>query len=447
MTNFATRDIFVDAFEASQRSVSCSQTIAELRRRAFDHFLEIGFPTTRLEKWRFSNVAPIANTEFSVAASATIPRSALSTYGVAQSNEENPLLVFVNGRYVSDLSNTVGVPDNVNAGGLADALTSESAAGLVESTLAATASFKGDAFTSINTGMFYDGAFVHVPDNTVVEQLIQLVFVTVPSADGIPIMSNPRVLLLLGDNSEARFIEDYVSYGSGRYLTNGVTEVIGGANARVDHYKLVREDTEAFHIGSMHLRLDRAASFSSHSVTLGGEIVRNDVQAVLDGEGAECTLNGLYLVNGRRLVDNRTTINHAKPHCSSHELYKGILDDQARAVFNGKIVVAIDAQKTDAKQTNKALLLSEEAQINTKPELEIFADDVKCTHGATVGQLDDDALFYLRARGLGFEQARNVLIQAFASDLLERVRLPVVRAQLDRLLLEQLAGLRGRNLA
>jgi len=446
MTNFATRDVFVDAFETTQRSVSCTPTMAELRHQAFDHFLEIGFPTTRLENWRFTNIAPIANTKFSVAKAATIPRSALSTYGVAGSNGQYPALVFVNGRYVSDLSNTAGVPGNVNAGGLADALDSESAVGLVESTLGATASFKGDAFASMNTGMFHDGAFVHVPDNTVVEQPIQLVFVTVPSADGIPVMSNPRVLLLVGANSEAHFIENYVSYGNGRYLTNGVTEVVGGTNSRVDHYKLVREDTEAFHIGSMHLRLDRAATFSSHSVTLGGEIVRNDVQAVLDGEGAECTLNGLYLVNGRRLVDNRTTINHAKPHCSSHELYKGILDDQAHAVFNGKIIVAIDAQKTDAKQTNKALLLSEEAQINTKPELEIFADDVKCTHGATVGQLDDDALFYLRARGLGFEQARDVLIQAFASDLLERVGLPVVRAQLDRLLLEQLAGLRGRNL-
>ena len=193
----------------------------------------------------------------------------------------------------------------------------------------------------------------------------------------------------------------------------------------------------------MHLRLDRAASFSSHAVTLGGAIVRNDADATLDGEGVDCTLNGLYLANGRRLIDNHTTIRHASPHCSSHELYKGILDDEARAVFNGKIVVAIDAQKTDAKQTNKALLLSEEAQINTKPELEIFADDVKCTHGATVGQLDEDALFYLRARGLAEEQARSVLIHAFASDLLNRIAVDSIRAQLEDLLLRQLPGAGG----
>ena len=193
----------------------------------------------------------------------------------------------------------------------------------------------------------------------------------------------------------------------------------------------------------IYSRLARAANFSSHAVTLGGAIVRNDVQATLDGEGVECTLNGLYLANGRRLIDNHTTIHHAKPHCSSHELYKGILDDRAHAVFNGKIIVAIDAQKTDAKQTNKALLLSEDAQINTKPELEIFADDVKCTHGATVGQLDEDALFYLRARGLAEHQARSVLIHAFASDLLNRIAVEPIRTQLDALLLRQLPGAGG----
>ena len=213
----------------------------------------------------------------------------------------------------------------------------------------------------------------------------------------------------------------------------------------VDHYKLVREAAAAYHIASMHVRCDRSASFSSHVVTLGGAIVRNDAQALLDGEGVECTLNGLYLADGQRLIDNHTTIRHAKPHCNSHELYKGILDDQARAVFNGKIIVAIDAQKTDAKQTNKALLLSEDAQINTKPELEIFADDVKCTHGATVGQLDEDALFYLRARGLGLEQARSVLIHAFASDLLNRIRVEPIRDQLDELLLAQLPGSGGES--
>jgi Fe-S cluster assembly protein SufD len=222
-----------------------------------------------------------------------------------------------------------------------------------------------------------------------------------------------------------------------------VTEISGGPGATIDHYKLLRDGAAAFHIGSMHVGLDRSASFVSHAITLGGAIARSDVDATLAGEGAECTLNGLYLANGTQLVDTHTTIRHAQPHCSSHELYKGILDDHARAVFNGKIVVSIDAQKTDAKQTNKALLLSEDAQINTKPELEIFADDVRCTHGATVGQLDADALFYLRARGLALDQARNVLIHAFASDLLNRIAIAPIRARLDSLLLQQLPGLGG----
>ena len=240
-------------------------------------------------------------------------------------------------------------------------------------------------------------------------------------------------------------IEIYGGGDGAPYFSNGVTEVFAGPNAVVDHYKVVREGSAAYHIGSMHVRCERSASFSSHAVTLGGAIVRNDTHALLGGEGVECTLNGLYLADGQRLIDNHTIIHHAKPHCNSHELYKGILDGQTRAVFNGKIIVAIDAQKTDAKQTNKALLLSEDAQINTKPELEIFADDVKCTHGATVGQLDEDAIFYLRARGLGLEQARSVLIHAFASDLLNRIRVEPIRDQLDELLLAQLPGSGGES--
>ena len=288
------------------------------------------------------------------------------------------------------------------------------------------------AFAALNTALFGDGVFVHVAANVVVESPIQVLFVTTPrSTDSDTTeypMTHPRILIAVEENSEIRLVENYGGEGNTPYLTNTVTEVFGGANAVIDHYKLVREASAAYHIGHMHLRLNRGANFSAHTITLGGNIVRNDTMAVLDGEGVSCTLNGLYIANRQQLVDNHTTIHHAKPHCESHELYKGILDDQAHAVFNGKIVVAIDAQKTDAKQTNKALLLSEDAQINTKPELEIFADDVKCTHGATIGQLDADAMFYLRARGLGLEQARSVLIHAFASDLLNRIGIASIRA-------------------
>ena len=336
------------------------------------------------------------------------------------------------------------LPAGVEVLSLADVLASEAneTRAVVESHLASGAGIEDEAFTALNTALLHDGAVVRVPAGTVVEQPIQLLFVTSPPPGGEPVMTHPRVLLVVGENAQVRVVESYGG-GDSVYLTNTITEVIAGPSAVVDHYKLVREGPSGYHIGTMHVRLGRAANFSSHAVTLGGAIVRNDAQALLDGEGVECTLNGLYLANGRRLVDNHTTIHHAQPHCSSHELYKGILDGEARAVFNGKIIVAIDAQKTDAKQTNKALLLSEDAQINTKPELEIFADDVKCTHGATVGQLDEDALFYLRARGLGLEQARSVLIHAFAGDLLNHIAIEPIRDQLDDLLLAQLPGSGG----
>ena len=270
------------------------------------------------------------------------------------------------------------------------------------------------AFIALNTALFRDGVFIQVAADVVVDRPIQMLFVTTSNSTDSNTtespMTHPRILIAAGENSQIRLVETYAGEIDTPYLTNVVTEVIGGENSAVDHYKLVREASAAYHIGHMHLRLNRNANFSSHAITLGGNIVRNDVVAVLDGEGVSCTLNGLYIAKGQRLVDN------------------------------GKIVVEIDAQKTDAKQTNKALLLSEDAQINTKPELEIFADDVKCTHGATVGRLDADAMFYLRARGLGLDQARRVLIHAFASDLLSRIGIQSIRTDLDELLLAQLSG-------
>ena len=444
MTDVAPLDALADAFEAVRRTAQSPGAIADLRRRAFERFSALGMPTKRLERWRFTNVAPIAGTAFTLAAPAEKAVAKVDAAPHALSGV-GARLTFINGRYVAPASDLARLPAGVEVGSLADVLASESGVlrAAVNSHLASAAGIDDEPFTALNTALLHDGAVVHVQANTVVEEPIQLLFVTSPPEGGAPVMTHPRVLIVAGENSQVRLVESYGGGGESPYLTNAVTEVVAGAAAVVDHYKLVRESFSGYHIAAMHVRLARAANFSSHAVTLGGAIVRNDAQATLDGEGVECTLNGLYVANGRRLIDNHTTIRHAKPHCSSHELYKGIIDDQARAVFNGKIIVAIDAQKTDAKQTNKALLLSEDAQINTKPELEIFADDVKCTHGATVGQLDDDALFYLRARGLGLEQARSVLIHAFAGDLLNRIAVEPIRAQLDGLLLRQLPGAGG----
>ena len=442
MTTLAPAEACADAFEAVRRTAAAPDGVADLRRRAFERFTALGVPTTRLEAWRFTNVAPIASTAFALAAPAEREAAKADTAPHALSLGAG--LTFINGRHVAPASDVSALPAGVEVLSLADVLASDAneTRAAVEAHLAAGAGIENEAFTALNTALLHDGAVVRVAANTVVEQPIQLLFVTSPPPGGEPVMTHPRVLLVVGENAQVRIVESYGG-GDSVYLTNTITEVIAGPSAVVDHYKLVREGPSGYHIGAMHVRLGRAANFSSHAVTLGGAIVRNDAQALLDGEGVECTLNGLYLANGSRLVDNHTTIHHAQPHCSSHELYKGILDGEARAVFNGKIIVAIDAQKTDAKQTNKALLLSEDAQINTKPELEIFADDVKCTHGATVGQLDEDALFYLRARGLGLEQARSVLIHAFASDLLNHIAIEPIRDRLDDLLLAQLPGSGG----
>ena len=448
LADVAPIDALADAFEAVRRTAPATAGIAALRRRAFERFSALGMPTTRLERWRFTNVAPIAGTAFTLAAPAgrDAAKQAAAPHALSGAGAR---LTFINGRCVggAPASDLARLPAGVEVGSLAAALAPEGAAAraVVDAHLASEAGLDDEAFTALNTALLHDGAVVYVPANTVVEEPIQLLFVTAPPAGGAPVMTHPRVLVVAGENAQVRLVESYGGSGASPYLTNAVTEVAAGPGAVVDHYKLVRESPAGYHIGAMHVRLARAANFSSHAVTLGGAIVRNDAQATLDGEGADCTLNGLYLASGRRLVDNHTTIRHASPHCCSHELYKGILAGQARAVFNGKIVVAIDAQKTDARQTNKALLLSEDARINTKPELEIFADDVKCTHGATVGQLDEDALFYLRARGLAEDQARSVLIHAFAGDLLNRIAVDAIRAQLDDLLLAQLPAAGGAS--
>ena len=437
MTQLAERhDAYLAAFERLQGAGVVPPPIAALRDRGYERFSALGFPTTRLESWRFTNVAPIARTDFAAAEPAAVASSALAPYELH--GVQGAQVVVVNGHFARELSQDQGLPRGVEVRSLAETVTTDPAS--VASELGQLADVEAHAFTALNTALLHDGVVVRVPDHTVVEDPIHLVFVTSAANNR---MTHPRVLVVAGEGSQVRLVESYAGLGDARYFTNAVTEIRGGQNAVIDHYKLLREGEDAFHVGSMHVALARSANFTSNAITLGGAIVRNEVDAVLGGEGVECTLNGLYLARGHRLVDNHTTIRHAQPHCNSHELYKGILDDQAHAVFNGKIVVSIDAQKTDAKQTNKALLLSEGAQINTKPELEIFADDVRCTHGATVGQLDADALFYLRTRGLAYEQARSVLIHAFASDLLDRIAIPPIRAQLDALLLQQLPGLGG----
>jgi len=430
-------DLYLAAFDRARRDgAGAPAWLARVRDAAIARFGALGFPTTRHEEWRFTSVAPIAERAFQLASDGAARVSeadlAPALFGAAGANR----LVFVNGRRADQLSVAGRWPAGVEVTDLAAALAADPAR--LEAHLTRLAGFDDRPFVALNTAFFGAGALVVVPDGVVVEEPIHVLFVAT-AADG-PTVSHPRVLVVAGANSQVRLVESYAGAGEGTTFTNAVTEVVVGENAVVDHYKVQRESAGGYHVGSMHLRLARSATFSSHSIALGAALARNDVEAVLDGEGGECTLNGLYLVDGRRLVDNHTTIDHAQPHCDSHEVYKGILSGQAQGVFNGKIIVRPDAQKTDAKQTNRALLLSDDAQINTKPQLEIFADDVKCTHGAAVGQLDDDAIFYLRSRGLDFDQARTLLIQAFAGDILGRIRVEALREQLEAEMLRQLPG-------
>jgi Fe-S cluster assembly protein SufD len=408
--------------------------LQDLRARGAERFAALGFPTTRDEEWRFTSVAPIASTEFRVGPARRLSQDDLEGYLYAA--EATHRVVVVNGRFSPELSRTAGLPPGMRIGSLAQALAEQPDE--LSRYVGRLAAVDSRAFVALNTALAADGAYVHVPAGTIVETPIQLLFVS-DGGEGAPVMSHPRVLVVAGERSQVRIGETYVGAPGQVYFTNAVTEIFVADHAIVDHYKVQEESVAAFHVGAMDARLGRGSTFSSHSFALGGRIVRNDANAVLDGEGGECTLNGLYIADGERLVDNHTMIDHARAHCPSHEVYKGILGGRARAVFNGKIVVRQDAQKTNAKQTNRALLLSDNASINTKPQLEIFADDVKCTHGAAIGQLDEDALFYLRARGLTFFEARDLLIHAFAGEILERVRIEPLRRALERELYDQLA--------
>jgi len=266
----------------------------------------------------------------------------------------------------------------------------------------------------------------------VVKPAIHIVYLTAPGPQ--PAVTHPRTLLVVGAGAQCTVVESYL--GAGAYFTNAVTEIVAGEGAVVDHYKIQNEALAAFHISTLQATLGRSANFASCSISLGAALARHDIGATLS-EGADATLNGLYIVNGTQHVDHHTTIDHALPHATSRELYKGILDGKASAVFNGKVLVRKDAQKTDSRQTNQNLLLSDDARIDSKPELEIFADDVRCTHGATIGQLDAEAIFYLQSRGIGREQARSLLTRAFAQDLVDRIKIQPVKDSLEAVLLEK----------
>lgn len=423
-----------------ERSIqdAAGNPLADLRKAAMTRFLARGFPQRRDEEWRFTDIRPIVETSFALAGFEQQHVSAEQLGSALFPELKANRLVFVNGHYVAALSLLQELPEGVIIGSLAETLSSHSE--LVTNALTQQLVWGVTPFTELNKAFVEDGAFIVIPPNVVVPDPILLVFISNPGAK--PTISYPRTFVHAGSGSQATLIESYIcltdTAHSTNYLTNAVTEIYADENAVIDHYKLNQESSAAYHIANTQIELQQNSNFTSHSITLGGLIVRNDINAGLRAEGIECTLNGLYMGRDRQLIDNHTAIDHAMPHCNSHEVYKGILNGRARGVFNGKIFVREDAQKTDAKQTNKTLLLSNEASIHTKPQLEILADDVRCTHGATVGQLNADALFYLRTRGIGKEQARALLTFAFANDIVNRIKVEPVRIELERALLNDL---------
>ena len=434
----------------SEASGARRSFLTPIRRQAIARFAEVGFPTASDEEWRKTNVAPIAKTAFrvppetmagdSMAAPdlSMVPRPMFSDATAAHE------LVFVNGRFSRRLSRVGPLPRGIHAGSLARTLASD--ANELEPYLAKIADPKLSPFTALNAAFMEDGACVLVPDGKVLADPIHLLFLaTGPEGEtaDAPLMLHPRNLIVLGADSQATLVETYAGIGSSRYLTNAVTEIVSQEGSVLDHYRVQLETDRAFHVGRVQAALDRGARISSFSVSLGAALSRNDAAVALTAEGAECALNGLYMASGSQHMDNHTTIDHIRPRCTSRELYKGVLDGKSRAVFNGKIIVRPDASNTDSRQTNRNLLLSEEALVDTKPELQIHNNDVKCNHAAAIGQLDEGAIFYLRTRGLDQEAARSLLIHAFVSEMMGHVKLEPLRDELEALLLARLPGYGG----
>jgi Fe-S cluster assembly protein SufD len=405
--------------------------VHQIRLAAISRFAELGFPTTRHEDWKYTNLSPITKVPFKIAGHTSNGITSDNVHSAAFGEWERSEVVFVNGHYRPELSSLGPFQEGLKVGSLAEAIAADP--DCVEMYLTRYADYQAHPFIALNTAFVENGAFVWLERNTTRERPIHLLFLSVPGKE--PTVCHPRNLIVVGDNSQATIVESYVGVGNGLYFTNAVSEIVAGENSIVDHYRFQWESDEALHVSATQALQKRSSSFSSHSVSVGGALVRNDAKAVLDGEGADCTLNGLYLAVGQQHVDNYTRIDHVKPHGTSRELYKGILDGQSSSVFNGRIVVWKDAQKTDARQTNKNLLLSDGAEINSKPQLEILADDVKCTHGTTVGQLGEDELFYLRSRGMNRDVARSLLTYGFASDTVGRIKIDAIRSRLERLLL------------
>jgi Fe-S cluster assembly protein SufD len=423
-----------NSYQAAFRSVRDLSPAAPwlelVRGSAMDRFEQLGFPSVRDEEWKYTNLATLAKESFEPVTSAD-QTGDVSRFAYPEASGAH--LVVVNGFLNEELSVTTGLGDVV-ATDLFRAVDDARYNKIIRKYLARNAGYHNNGLTALNTAFIQSGVFVYVPKNVKLEKPLQITFIggTANSA------AFPRVLVVAEENSSATLIENFVAGSEDRYFTNAIAEIVLRDGAHLEHYRLQRESKKAFHVSTTSAELGRASRYDTTSINLGAQLSRHDISVVMDHEGAETWVDGLYMVDSDQHTDTHSVIDHKQPHCNSHQLYKGILDGNARAVFNGKIFVREGAQKTDAMQTNKNLLLSDKARVDTKPQLEIYADDVKCAHGAAVGQIDPEELFYLETRGIGPELSRSLLTYGFAEEVIAKIKLESIRTELDQTVLKQL---------
>jgi len=413
-----------------------SQWLGSLRRGALRRLEEIGFPTTKNEDWHFTNPTPLTWRCFAPDQNVTPGTVTAEQLAPYLFDGDWATVVFVDGRYDAALSR--GVETNVSKGtigSLREAFRDDLKTRMLERLIGGAASYQENAFTALNTAFLQDGVFVHAPSDVTIGRPVHVLHVI--TADARDRLVSPRTLIVADTHAALTVVESFVSFGETSHFTNAVSEVYLAPGARVRHYKIQREALDAVHVGSTYTHQAQDSNYESFSFAVGASLSRTNISTVLDGPGAHATVNGVYMVAGTQTVDHQTRIEHARENCTSHEVYRGILDGESHGVFNGKVYVRPEAQKTDGKQSNNNLLLSDRAKIDTKPQLEIFADDVKCTHGATIGRLDPTALFYLKSRGVGTERARQLLTYAFAADVLEQITVEPVKARLEELAFER----------
>ncbi len=402
-----------------------------LRENAFEFFTENGFPTVQNEEWKYTNVAPIGKENFEIASDKAVDAEKISR--LFSKTESENRVVFVNNKLNQEMTNLSNLPEGARILNLNEAIQDETFSPIVRNNLEKLVDAETNGFTALNTAFIEEGMFIFVPKNTKIELPIHLIFITDENR-----ASFPRVLLVAERGSEAMLIESYLRVAETKYLTDSVVEIVLEDDARLKHLRVQRESHNAFHVGTTAANLNRASVYDSTNITLGAKLSRHDVLVKFNAEGAECFVDGLYMIAEEQHADTHSVIDHALPNCLSHQTYKGIVDAKARAVFNGKVFVRENASGTDAQQSNKNLLLSNDARVDTKPQLEIFNDDVKCAHGATVGQLEEEELFYLLSRGLNEQLARNLLTYGFAEEIINKIEIESIKKQLDEAVLNRL---------